>query len=44
VSKATRLPTGYQAHEMHPDLLPSLKARPLIETPAALEEWLKTHP
>lgn len=47
VSKKARLPTGYQAQERDPRLLPALqRGIPILQTSAALAAWLATasHP
>ncbi len=44
VSKETLQPSGYQPHEMHPDLQAAVAAVGVLSTPEALRAWLEAHP
>lgn len=44
VNKRTRRPTGYEPSEYHPELIGSIEARSVIETPEELDEWYSSHP
>lgn len=43
VNKSTRRPTGYGPRDLHPDLLASIEAYGVIDTPEELADWLATH-
>lgn len=43
VSKETQEPTGYQPHEVDPDVRTAIAIVGVIATPEALVEWLTTH-
>jgi hypothetical protein len=41
VNKRTRVPTGYEPHEIDPRLSQSITERGVIETPEDLDDWLR---
>ena len=44
VNKRTRVPTGYEPHEIDSRLSKSITERGVIETPEVLNDWLAGHP
>lgn len=43
VNASTRRPTGYDPHQMHPDLLAAVESKGVIATPEELSAWLRSH-
>lgn len=43
VCEDTRRPIGYEAGQIHPELLASIEAHGVIETPEQLSKWLSSH-
>jgi hypothetical protein len=44
INKRTHEPTGYSAHQIHPDLHGAVASSGVIETPEELDDWLTSHP
>ena len=43
INKTTRIPTGYEPHEIHPALPRAVREKRVIETPEDLDDWLAEH-
>lgn len=43
VDPSTKRPTDYEPGQIHPELIASIEANGVIETPEQLLDWLSTH-